>query len=201
MARRIGPCRRCGDASRTKTGSCVSCARQAKARWAESHRDYFKKWRDANRDHLKRSEKAWREKNAERLRVSDSLKQKMHWQRHLESSRRWQARNKDARRITQEHRRARKASAPGVFSVEQARLRVSYYGGRCWICHRSEGRSLDHVVALCNGGSNWPSNLRPACRRCNSSKGAWERGRSPRVPEIMGWVANKRQEMVGVPCQ
>jgi hypothetical protein len=30
----------------------------------------------------------------------------------------------------------------------------------------------DHVKPLARGGSNWPANLRPACKSCNSRKGA-----------------------------
>jgi 5-methylcytosine-specific restriction endonuclease McrA len=28
------------------------------------------------------------------------------------------------------------------------------------------------VIPLSVGGTNWPANLRPACRSCNSAKGA-----------------------------
>jgi len=31
--------------------------------------------------------------------------------------------------------------------------------------------NVDHVIQLSRGGSNWPTNLRPACSACNTQKG------------------------------
>lgn len=55
------------------------------------------------------------------------------------------------------------------------------HGWTCWLCslpiprdvppkHRLYG-SLDHVVAVANGGQHREDNLRPAHRGCNSAKG------------------------------
>lgn len=45
--------------------------------------------------------------------------------------------------------------------------RIAYFGHKCWMC-RGPYDLLDHVISR---GPNFPSNLRPACRRCNSLKG------------------------------
>lgn len=71
-------------------------------------------------------------------------------------------------------RRKRKGilrNAGGYCTSEQLAARVAYYGGRCHICRESADQ-IDHVKPVVVGGSNWPANLRPICRRCNSSKGA-----------------------------
>jgi 5-methylcytosine-specific restriction endonuclease McrA len=48
--------------------------------------------------------------------------------------------------------------------------------GCCCYCGetftKANGHTVDHVVSLAVGGSHWPSNLRLACRKCNSAKGA-----------------------------
>lgn len=44
-------------------------------------------------------------------------------------------------------------------------------GDRCKWCGRLENLSLDHIVALKNGGTNERSNLQCLCRNCNSMKG------------------------------
>lgn len=68
-------------------------------------------------------------------------------------------------------RLARKRGAPCRATPEQLIARWNYFGGRCWMCFKP-ARQWDHVIPLALGGSNWPSNLRPACAPCNQSKGA-----------------------------
>ena len=75
-----------------------------------------------------------------------------------------------SRRAAQARRRARAALAQGTATTAQIAARIAYYGGRCWMCG-NEANSIDHVIPLADGGSNWPSNLRPACMTCNSRKG------------------------------
>lgn len=53
----------------------------------------------------------------------------------------------------------------------RVRLRVfDRAGGKCHLCQRKipagEYWQCDHLVALCNGGSNREFNLFPACRNC-----------------------------------
>ena len=44
---------------------------------------------------------------------------------------------------------------------------------QCIYCGRTNGvLDVDHVIPRCRGGSNDPSNLVPACKRCNSRKNA-----------------------------
>jgi 5-methylcytosine-specific restriction endonuclease McrA len=49
--------------------------------------------------------------------------------------------------------------------------RINYFGGKCWMCGNKYS-DLDHIKPLSKGGKDCPSNLRPACKPCNSSKGA-----------------------------
>ena len=69
--------------------------------------------------------------------------------------------------------RARKAMAQGHHTPEQAADRVAYHGSRCYYCGRGDcDLHLDHRIPLARGGSNWASNLVPACPSCNCSKGS-----------------------------
>lgn len=67
-------------------------------------------------------------------------------------------------------RRARKLAAPGVCTAEQLKARFEIYGNCCAYCG-APAEASDHVIALNRGGSNWPANIRPSCKSCNSSKG------------------------------
>jgi 5-methylcytosine-specific restriction endonuclease McrA len=81
----------------------------------------------------------------------------------------WIANNLDRCRAINEARRAREAGAAGEASIEQIQARWDYYGGRCYLCG-SPAEAIDHVKPLSKGGANWPCNLRPICRSCNSTK-------------------------------
>ncbi len=50
--------------------------------------------------------------------------------------------------------------------------RATPTGGVCWLCGKPGADTKDHVRPLSKGGTNDPSNLRPAHRACNSRKGA-----------------------------
>lgn len=74
-------------------------------------------------------------------------------------------------RAADSNRRARERNAPGFASAAQTQARWDYFGGKCWMCG-DVAVEVDHVKPLAKGGSHWPSNLRPACRLCNSKKRA-----------------------------
>ena len=111
----------------------------------------------------------WRKENAER--VAEYAKQYYHSRRdyYREKNARWHKLNIErAREINRRHRWKRRHS-PGSHTDNQLSLRWAYYGGRCWMCG-SMADTTDHVIPLSRGGTNWPANLRPACRPCNSGK-------------------------------
>lgn len=66
--------------------------------------------------------------------------------------------------------KANKMSAQGYATPEQIQARIDYYGRLCYMCGK-EANGIDHLIPLSVGGTNWPANLRPACRSCNSKKG------------------------------
>lgn len=70
-------------------------------------------------------------------------------------------------------RRAQMPGAPGAnyTTPNMIKDRWEVLGAKCWLCS-SPAETTDHVKPLSRGGSNWPCNLRPACKHCNSVKGA-----------------------------
>lgn len=70
--------------------------------------------------------------------------------------------------------KGRLVSAVGVCSGQQWRWRLQFYGGCCAYCGTTltpEIAQMDHRIPFSRGGTNWPSNLVPACERCNKQKG------------------------------
>jgi 5-methylcytosine-specific restriction endonuclease McrA len=60
-------------------------------------------------------------------------------------------------------------NAPGTCSPAQLQARIDYYGKLCYVCF-APYQAIDHVIPITKGGSNWPANLRPICKSCNSRK-------------------------------
>ena len=78
----------------------------------------------------------------------------------------------------------------------RVRLRVfNRYDGRCHICGRKiaagEYWECDHVVALCNGGANRETNLKPACCNCC-------RGKTAQDVAEKSIVNRKREKHLGI---
>lgn len=57
------------------------------------------------------------------------------------------------------------------YAPEALDARIEYFGAKCWMCGKPYS-ALDHVKPLSKGGKDCPANLRPACKPCNSRKGA-----------------------------
>ncbi len=71
--------------------------------------------------------------------------------------------------------RARKVGAPGEFTADDER-KLRERQTKCHICGKrfttADPATIDHVIALINGGTNDPSNIALAHHGCNSGKQA-----------------------------
>lgn len=87
---------------------------------------------------------------------------------------RYYSENRDAVVANSKAKEARRKGASSIpFTAEQLDARLSMWAG-CWMCGCDLGDDfhVDHVKPLSRGGWHCLSNLRPACARCNISKGA-----------------------------
>lgn len=88
-------------------------------------------------------------------------------------ARKWSEGNPWHRTVTNTRRRALLNQAFTIpFTAQDLQSRFIANAGRCWICGLGAPDSWDHVKPLAKGGAHMLANLRPACKRCNSSKGA-----------------------------
>ena len=109
-----------------------------------------------HREEIAARQKAYYKEHREEI----AAQQKVYREEHLEQFRTYKMQH-----------RALKAGASGRATVEQIQARWEYYGNKCYICGK-DAEATDHVKPLAKGGSNWPANLRPICKRCNNSKHA-----------------------------
>ena len=135
------------------------------------------KWQAKNMEKVLSASRRWKENNRAHTRAYASQYHQSHKDERNAYLRDWYKRNPGMYKIYRQLRDARKRGASGEFTPEQLQARITFYGGRCYLCGcdwyalPKEDQTIDHVIPLAKGGSNWPSNLRPACRSCNSKKG------------------------------
>jgi 5-methylcytosine-specific restriction endonuclease McrA len=125
-------------------------------------------WYLANRDRRRAANKAYRERNRDSCRKWGREYAARNREVCAEKLAEWRRKNPEASREQVRSRRARAQPIP----IEQIEWRFAVFGNRCAYCESAGPLSADHVIALARGGMNIPANIRPACRRCNSSKGA-----------------------------
>ena len=107
-------------------------------------------------------------------------------------SRTRQTRALDDPRVLRIHR---ETGAPGLSSQRRAKLRAKWkqQAKPCVYCG-ALATTIDHVLPLVRGGTNYEGNLAPCCHRCNSSKSGrtvieWRHGVSlGRVREYADWM-------------
>jgi len=68
--------------------------------------------------------------------------------------------------------RMRRAREIGTHTAEQWADLLALTGWACLCCGARDRITKDHIIPVCDGGSDAIDNLQPLCQPCNSSKGA-----------------------------
>lgn len=98
--------------------------------------------------------------------------QKEHSENTSMASKKYRTQNVTKVNAWNQSRRARLLGAVGNFNKTEWSLMLSLYEGKCAYCHDdSKTMTQDHIIPLSKGGSHTWSNIVPACKSCNSSKG------------------------------
>lgn len=142
---------------------------EQKKEWADYMREYM---RNNPEQRKKRSAlgKAWYEKNKELTISRAAQHQKDNKDKTNEKIAAYKKTDNGKAAILRHKYRRRQNEKKGCFTKEQLAGRIKLYGGMCYLCGKV-ANTIDHVIPLSRGGSNFPANLRPACNVCNLSKG------------------------------
>ena len=150
---------------------CKMCFKAYREANPEKKRAADKAYYERNREKKLAVIKAYREANLEKISACQKTYREDNPEKILARRKAYYEANPEKIRAKVAKRRARKNGAAGQASAEQRAARWDYYSGKCYICG-APAEAIDHVIPLDKGGSNWSANLRPICKRCNSTKGA-----------------------------
>jgi 5-methylcytosine-specific restriction endonuclease McrA len=134
-------------------------------------KSYHDKWRAENREKWNSYSAKYTAENAEREKARKSRWQAENPEKVKASRGKWAKANPDKLRAKLRRRRAKKRNAQGDHTVEQLQARFDYHGNKCVYCDSTENLHADHQIPLSRGGTNFASNMVPACASCNTSKG------------------------------
>jgi 5-methylcytosine-specific restriction endonuclease McrA len=145
----------------------------------ECERQYTLEWTDANRDaHNERRREAWKARDwtPEERAIEAARMRAWYAQnraRHKQTFYRWVKDNRDAYNAIQQKRRAQKSGVDATLTSQEWKEILAAHDRSCAYCDTSsETMTMDHVVPLSKGGAHAKENVVPACRSCNSRKGA-----------------------------
>jgi len=136
-----------------------------------------KAWYERNRDRLLEEDRRRRLANLDEFRAKDRARSRARYAADPAAMRsylkEWRRRNPDkshayVRAATIKRRRAAGGQS---FSAAEWLALLGYHGGACAYCGSKVLIEIDHRTPLTRGGSNLIENLLPACRRCNRRKG------------------------------
>lgn len=77
-------------------------------------------------------------------------------------------------------RRARLSGTIGCYTASEWEALKEKYNYICLCCKEKKKLTIDHVIPLVKGGSNYISNIQPLCRSCNAKKQAKETDYRPK---------------------
>ncbi len=160
---------------------CIACrkTRERLSRLADPEKKaaHDRKYYEHNGERVRKRTTAWVAANPEKHKKTSKA-----------SSRAWRDRNPEKHRAqlkawrnsdpannaeTERRRRARKLGCEVRFSLQEWRSVLDVFGHACAYCLRTDRKlTQDHVVPLSKGGAHADGNIVPACKSCNSSKGA-----------------------------
>ena len=83
----------------------------------------------------------------------------------------YQHNNLDKFRVHRHKREALQRNSEGSYTKKEWLDLCKKYGNKCLRCKKEFKKlTVDHVIPISMGGTNYITNIQPLCRRCNSIK-------------------------------
>lgn len=157
--------------------SCKVCRKAYAAENKERIKAYKAKYQAENAERIKARKAKYYAENREKVKAQQAKYYAENKEEIKAKNAMYRAENRDKYRAISQRYRAKKRDAPGTFTEADWKEKLAYYGYRCRYCgidkrETKEGwLEADHAIPLSRGGANFISNIVPACKSCNCSKG------------------------------
>lgn len=172
-----------------KAYECNECrnkrTREYKASHPEKASEYRRRYKENNPESFraakKRGAKLYRERHPEKVRElkRESAKRNRDteraWRRNNEdkvaaSRRKWCELHPEQKAASSRNVRAQRKGAEGTHTPEEWRELCERYDNKCLCCNEVKPLTVDHVIPLSKGGTNYIDNIQPLCKSCNCRK-------------------------------
>jgi 5-methylcytosine-specific restriction endonuclease McrA len=126
-----------------------------------------------NPEKFKKRSAEFRKNNPEKVKISLSNKEykKKYRKNHKEIITQHRKNNPEKYSAYKQNRRARELNVEGTFTAKEWKDLCKSYGNKCACCGKRRKLTIDHVIPISKGGTNYIENIQPLCGSCNSSKG------------------------------
>jgi 5-methylcytosine-specific restriction endonuclease McrA len=133
----------------------------------EKARATYQAWFESNPEKSRAASRSWRKNNPDKVRELYVNWVASNQERVRELRKRWHTEHPEYRRFRH------KVTSNSSFTFDQWLELLVEFNHQCAYCGRSDvPLTMDHRVAIVNGGHHTKDNIVPACRPCNSRKGA-----------------------------
>lgn len=150
--------------------------REQKRRSEQKHKKaraaYRSEWRKRNPDKTREYTQRWVSNEENRRRKVDlSIAwNKAHPEKVRAISKRWRESHRDHKRAQNHRRKHHLRNVEGSYTGAEWQALCERYGNICLCCGASGALTVDHVIPVALGGTNYISNIQPLCLSCNCSK-------------------------------
>jgi len=141
---------------------------------ARAHQ-YWAKYREIHREILRIRQKE-ADKNSKRKKQKlESVRRwrERHREEHRKRNKEWRRRNREKVNFMNRRREHQLRGAVGSFTYSEWERLKEKYNYTCPSCGRREPKiklTIDHIIPISKGGTNYISNIQPLCQECNSKK-------------------------------
>lgn len=157
---------------------CKACRRPYTAAWHKQHQleinERSSQWRAANRERALAGVRRWvqvhrdEKHRGNRLYYQRTKAERQAYEKTPERRAHNRANSCDQRA---RRRLTIRTTTARITQAEWRTIKAGYLG-LCVYCGARPGKTMDHIEPLCRGGTHSTDNVAPACRSCNSAKGA-----------------------------